>query len=277
MKSYFFVPANRPEFLNNIPRIDADHFIIDLEDSISHSDIRLSVRNATGIAGFRNHFYRLYFDPQEPVDQLVYLLPLLREGVTQYVIPKIEDPEQLKRVIEYLQDKMPDPNPARFVLLIESPRALLNLGEFIQNPMVVSVGLGSHDYCSRMGMEHNDQNLLWARMYLLNYAKAYSKEAIDIASMNISDYGLFASECRWSAGAGFEAKFIIHPEQLRVLNETIYYSEKELDLAVKVRDYIRSIGGPGSFVLINIDGTVVEKNHLERLSKILKMSGNESF
>jgi citrate lyase beta subunit len=277
LKSYFFVPGNRPEFLKNISELKADHFIIDLEDSINEKEIGISLENARNTDGFRNFYFRLSFNPQRPADQLQYIASLINDGVTRFVIPKIENTNQLNDIICFLQKHISDPTLLRFIVLIESPKALVCLRDILEIPSVCAIGLGSHDYCQQMRMEHTEQNLLWPRMYILNYGKAFNKEIIDIASMNIGDEELFEAECQRAISAGFNGKFIIHPNQLRILNSMELYSDKELSTALKVRDYIKSLGGINFFTLANFEGEVVEKTHLDRLRKILKMSGNETF
>lgn len=235
------------------------------------------MENARNTDGFRNFYYRLSFNPQRPTNQLQYIVSLINDGVTRFVIPKIESTIQLNDIISFLQKHTSDPTLLRFIVLIESPKALVCLRDILEIPSVCSIGLGSHDYCQQMRMEHTEHNLLWPRMYILNYGKAFNKEVIDIASMIIGDDKLFEVECQRAISAGFNGKFIIHPNQLQIMNSMELYSDKELNTALKVRDYIKSLGGINFFTLANFEGVVVEKTHLDRLRKILKMSGNETF
>ena len=132
---------------------------------------------------------------------------------------------------------------------------------------MTGIGLGSHDYTDVIGMKHSLEYLSYARNHVLNMGKAHNLITIDIASMNIKDDQNFKDECLDAFNMGYDGKFILHPNQLNLLNEVEYYSSTEIDEAKKVYLDICKIADD-SEAIIYIDGKVYEKAHIKRIKKI---------
>jgi citrate lyase beta subunit len=271
LKSYFFIPGNNLKFLVKASEITASEIIIDLEDSIYNDSIQDAIANILNLELSKKFFIRLQLDTD-----VEYLEPLLKAGYSRFVIPKIESSRQLDEIVKRMIS-CDGSERLELIILIENPQALYSLGHLLAHPHVVAVGLGSHDYCASVGMKHTLPNLYWCRMQLLNTSLSFGKEVIDIASMNISDEDVFVSECKDGIDKGFLSKFIIHPWQLNLYHNTVYYDKLEVDFAILVRDHIQNLGGIEYFTIAKVGDTVVEKPHLKRLNNILKNSGNETF
>jgi citrate lyase beta subunit len=273
MKSYFFIPANKEKFLEQACNIKADEIILDLEDAIYNSNIQDAVNNIIHLNLSNEYFIRVINTYKKNIDDYKYLLPLIRKGFNKFVLPKIEGSNEIDEFVSFVYDNMPKKLNLSLIVLIENPKALHNLSEIAQSEYIEAIGLGSHDYCDSMGMEHTSENILWARMNLLNTVKAFEKMPIDIASMNIKDEKEFKEECLDGISKGFDAKFIIHPWQLDILNNLSNFNSEEILFAKKVKQFIDSIGGESNFSITKIDGQIVEKPHLKRINNILKSIG----
>ena len=278
MESFFFIPANNKKFLSHASGVDANYLIIDLEDAIFNCNIEDAVNNILEFEINKDSFVRINLESKEQSVGLDYIKPLLDNGFRRFVLPKIESTRELDEVFSMLEGlSSQKTSKFEFILLVESALAMVNLKGLVQNSSIAGIGLGSHDYCASLGMQHELANLAWARMEVLNFAKAFGKKAIDIASMKVNNEKEFELECQNGINLGFDAKFIIHPKQLAVLKSLKNYSKEDLALAQKVMQHIQEIGGIENFTIANIGGVVVERPHLERISQILKQSGNESF
>ena len=242
-----------------------------MEDAIIDSEIDSAIENLQLVTQKLEKFVRIGFNSNTSFQ---YLDTLLKLGFVNFVLPKIESLSALLLIRNYVAERAEN---FKLILLIESPKALMNLPELIQVDEVTSIGLGSHDYCDIMNMEHIHANYDWANKYILNYAKAFGKEAIDVVSMNIEDESKLKAEFLNSASSGFDAKFFIHPIQLKVFYELNFISPEELELAIKVRDYVISIGGVENFGILKLQGRVIEKPHLDRFRKILNEKNHEGF
>ncbi len=271
LKTYFFIPANRKKFIDNVPKTKADYFVFDLEDSVSTSELNSSLNNLKELNIEDNYFIRpRIFETNNQINKEL-IETLLNLGFTNYVLPKlscIADFENLKEILE--SNPKYDFDHFKFILLVESPACLMNLQEIIQKRdlNLVGLSLGSHDYANEMGMQYTSENISFARNYLLNMAKAFELEAIDIASMIIKDRQAFADESLSAFSMGYDAKFILHPSQLKTISELDYYNPDEIMEALKVYDKLKDID-IDDFSILKIDGKIFEKPHLKRILKII--------
>ena len=159
----------------------------------------------------------------------------------------------------------------QFILLIENPLCLMNLKEIVTSKIINITGitLGSHDYTNVVGMKHTSHYLSFARNYVLNVAKAYDLIAIDIASMNISDEEGFSNECLDAFNMGYDAKFVLHPQQLEVLKKTEYFYQEEVKNALEIYEEIKTMD-LDKFSVIKVNGKLYERPHLKRIMKIVE-------
>lgn len=276
MKSYFFIPANKEKYLKNISKIETSEIIIDLEDSLFNDDIEEAIKNIYTHNISLQCYIRIPFIPYKTNKQFGKIQSLIYKGFSKYVLPKIETANDIKIFVDFFE-AMNKTNILELIVLIENPVAIENLNEILENKFIKGVALGSHDYCSVMGIKHTTENILWARMRILNVGKAKNKEIIDIASMTLDDEAVFEQECIDGFEKGHDGKFIIHPWQLYLFNKQKWYSEKEIQHAIEVKKYIENIGGEGNFSIAKINGVIVEKPHLKRIKDILKHIGNGSI
>jgi citrate lyase beta subunit len=277
MKSYFFIPANKEKYLKQVSYIKADELILDLEDAIHNTNVDEAVNNILKYKLSNKIYVRVINTFQKINGNYNYLSPLLKKGFHQFIFPKVEDSKEIEDFTSFALKYLPENLNLKVTALIENPKALHYLDKIAQTDYVEGFGLGSHDYCESMGMEHTSSNILWARMKLLNTAKAFGKITIDIASMNIVDEISFKEECHDGISKGFDAKFIIHPWQLNILINLAKFSAKDVLFAKKVKQYIEGIGGVSHFTIAKIEGQIVEKPHLKRINNILKSIGYETI
>jgi citrate lyase beta subunit len=249
--------------------------VIDLEDALYNSSIEEAVKNIFELKLPNSSFLRIPYDPIELEQTHKYIKPLILAGFHNLILPKVIDKFGVESFIKTIQKWRS--NRYQLILLIEHPIAIINLPKILEIEGITGIGLGSHDYCESVGMKHTLENLYWARMQLLNTGKAFNKEVIDIASMNLYDDHLFRSECEDAFSKGFDAKFIIHPWQLNIINNMRLYSPEEIKLALLLKDYISQIGGEKYFTIAKLEGKVIEKPHIGRIKKILKETGHGSF
>lgn len=273
MKSFFFIPANKEKYLKHAESINADEIILDLEDAIHNTNVGDAINNILNY-NLSNHTHvRVINTYKEFKGNYKYLLPLLKEGFFRFVFPKAENLKEIEEFASYVSINSPINSNLSLIVLIENSKSLHFLSEIVQFNYVDAIGFGSHDYCESMGMEHTNDNILWARMKILNTAKAFNKKAIDVASMTLNDEKEFQKECKDGISKGFNGKFIIHPWQLNIINNLCDFDEKDIVFAKKVKQHIDDIGGESNFTIAKIEGQIVEKPHLKRINNILKSIG----
>lgn len=271
MKSVFFIPANNRKFITKAREIEANYLVLDLEDAIHENQLEKSIRNIIEHDVDKTAWIRIPFT-EVPLNNFE---PLLKAGFTKFMLPKIRQEKELTDLLAYF-NKISKSSP-ELMLLIENPLAVLNLHTLLKSTNVSGICFGSHDYCMNMEMKHTLENLYWVRMNMLNHAKAMNKFAIDIASMELSDQIAFERECVDGFNKGFDAKLIVHPWQLSILNNMSFYSDRDIEEAVDVKAYIDQIGGVDHFTIYKGKHRIIEKPHLKRIRKILQYHRYESF
>ena len=274
LKTFFFIPSNKEKFVIKVSSIDADCFVFDLEDAVAKDETETCLERLNRLE-LRDNYYvrpRIDFSPGGTPD-LKLITDLVDIGFRRFLIPKISELEELK----YLQKVLMLNEKYQFILLVENPLCLMNLKEIVKSKIINITGitLGSHDYTNVIGMKHTAHYLSFARNYVLNVAKAYDLMAIDIASMNISDEEEFSNECLDAFNMGYDAKFVLHPQQLEVLKKTEYFYQKEVKNALEIYEEIKTMN-LDKFSVIKVNGKLYEKPHLKRIMKIVEWNKNNA-
>ncbi|OFY94638.1 MAG: hypothetical protein A2491_08990, partial [Bacteroidetes bacterium RIFOXYC12_FULL_35_7] len=265
------VPANNQKYINKSIDLKSDFIIYDLEESVSPNELIESLNNLRKIVIKNNYYVRPHFfiKPEEINAEL--LENLIKIGFNNYVIPKLSSIVQLKLIKSFFESiKNYKHDKYNFILLVENPAFLLCLNDALHCNFlnVKSIGFGSHDYCNIMGMKHTLENLYFARQTVLNTAKAFDLEAIDIVSLDLVNDSDFCDEVINGFSMGFDAKFIIHPKHFQLLNKIQYYTHEEVLEANLVYSKIHNLINDKVSV-VKIDGKVYEKPHINRIINII--------
>ena len=270
LKTYFFVPANNLKFIKKAPSIPATNFVYDLEDSISKKEKNIALGNLKNIKITENTYVRPNLYIENGTLNLELFSQLIEIGFKNFLIPKVSDIIQIQELNKIFNITKDNFYNFKFILLIEHPAGLLNLTEMIRSKLlnIELVGLGNYDYSNTMGMKHNLENLWYARNKILNIAKAHELEAIDIVSLNLNAEDEFRNEVLNGFSMGFDAKFIIHPNQIKILNNIQFYTDEEINEAKIVYEHILDIEND-TISIIKINGKIYEKPHVKRIKKII--------
>lgn len=268
MRSYFFVPSTRDEFVDKIDQIPADEIILDFEDSVSVLDTEKGLTNAARVSEPASRWVRpRLFDANGEMNT-GQLEPLFEMGYRRFFLPKIETVEQLENVLgvfEYYEVADPE-----WILIIESPLAICNVESICSDSRfpVKGVVLGVHDYAAHIGMSLDQRLGDWARARVLNAALAYGLEPIDVASMQITDSEAFQAEVLDGFRMGYAAKVVVHPRQLDTLRRTAFFTDDDIATARKVASQV-DFANLDAFSTLVVDGVLYECMHLRRIQRIL--------
>jgi citrate lyase beta subunit len=271
IQNYFFVPANKPQFLEKSLKLaGVDFRILDFEDSVSASNIENALQTV------QTHELRETDWVRIPViDQFKEIAnELFKLNLTNVVIPKVRDKEHFDEVLNQLIDIN---DKTQVIILIENAKIYLQLEEILKkwNKYIVGVGLGSHDFSAATKIRHNTKELFPLRLQISLLANAYGVVPIDIASMNISDKEGYETEIQSAYDLGYRAKFVLHPFQLHLLKEYPFFSIEEVDDASHVLELFTE-SEQNKEVVLKYKGKIYEKPHVEKL-KSIKAWGNQFY
>lgn len=248
--------------------IQADHFIIDLEDAIKESELHRSIDIVSKLKNPETHYLRPPLFRKGYLDKELFER-LLSLGSRKFLVPKFRSLNHIREIEKHQANIKKD--AVSFVLVVENPESLMCINETLLTTRlnVVGIGFGSQDYCAETGLKHESEYLNHARFMIAAAAKANGVEAIDIACMQIHDQEKIKSEIHDAFNYGFDAKFFIHPIQLEVLKAYKFYSTAEIEYANKALYHYQNKGKPAVF---SYEGRVIEPPHIKQFQRIKKWS-----
>lgn len=167
-------------------------------------------------------------------------------GLDSIVVPKVERHDQLAGVAHRVQ------------ALVETAAGVQNLREIAT--AADAIVLGYVDLAASLGRSPaGARNLdLWLAIQdaFLTAARAAGIKAIDGPHVAIDDSAGLAASARRAAELGFDAKWAIHPSQLKVITEAFTPSAAELEHAQAVIEALANGGGAGA---VRLDGEMVDE------------------
>jgi citrate lyase subunit beta/citryl-CoA lyase len=253
--------------------------ILDLEDSVPLSK-KAAARAAlsASIASVGQCGAAAMVRVNHPMRSLVCdLEAAVVSGLAALVLPKVENPgfvcEVADAVAELELEHKLQPGGVRLVLQIETPAALFCLSAIAtSHPRVAAMTLGPEDFSTALGSAPDADALLGPNLAVLCAARAAGILPLGfVGSISAySDHEAFR-EMVWRARRlGFRGAMVVHPSQVRVLNEGFVPTSEELTWARRVieGDVAARAEGRGAFEL---DGRMIDAPIVRRAIDILAM------
>ncbi|SPF43069.1 Citrate (Pro-3S)-lyase [Syntrophobacter sp. SbD1] len=279
-RSIISVPANREKMVNKAFNLDADVIMLDLEDSVPIDEKETARKRA--VSAFRDQEWKgkvrscringmstpfAYRDIIDIVEQA-------GEYIDTIVVPKVDDPAEIK-AIDYLLTQielgMGLKRPIGIEASIETAFGMLRAGEIaFSSPRVETLVFGVADYSASLTMlskgvsGHGESEDFYpghrfhfplSRMAMA--AKAAGLSAIDAPYGDYKDPQGLRRSCQMSASLGYDGKWVIHPDQIAIVNEVYSPSEEDFQRSAKIlKAYEQAMAtGAGSLAL---DGKMVD-------------------
>ncbi|KAF7962822.1 citrate lyase [Cupriavidus sp. UYMU48A] len=264
-RSYLFVPANRPERFEKAHASGADQVILDLEDAISEGDkdrarhllAEYLISGGTGLVRVNTSQTRWFED-----DLRLCLSP----GVQGVILPKAERAEQ----VAYVAGRLPQ--GVKLLPLIETAKGMTNVSQIAAVHGVERLIFGTVDFRTELGIEGDDQELLFFRsMLVLTSRTAGIAAPVDGVTVSISDVDELRNASARGRRLGFGAKLCIHPSQVSEVNRAYRPSDAQLTWAERVVEGAKS--NRGAFQL---DGEMVDAPVIARAVDLLKQAGRQA-
>jgi citrate lyase subunit beta/citryl-CoA lyase len=240
VRSYLFVPANRPELIGKALKSAADSVVIDLEDAIP-PDQKDSARRQAGhaISGLdERDLPRTWvrINAVGTAECQADLSMLTRTGVGVRV-PKVDSTADL----EWVAGRT---NGAPLIVTIETARgvgAALSLASF---PGVTRLAIGGLDLIHDLRCADDPLALLFARSSVVVASRAAGLPGpINSVYPILDDEEGLLRHVRHAAGLGFRGQSVLSPRQLRAVQEVYSADPSELAWALGVLKAFRDAGG----------------------------------
>jgi len=276
-RSVLYVPATNEKALAKLPSLDCDVAIVDLEDSVAPE------RKQAARERMRDFFRESERGGKEMVirinalsgewgaEDLIAARACRPDAI---LLPKVDTPRDVLDANDAL-DEMDAPASLKLWAMVETPRAMLNLGAIAELGRDPSARLecfvaGTNDLVKETGvLATADRRYLmpWL-MQMVLAARAGGLDMLDGVSNDFRDAEAFARECGEARAMGFDGKTLIHPAQIGPANAVFSPSETEVAEAEEIAAAFAKPENAGRGA-ISIDGRMVERLHLEQTGRVL--------
>jgi citrate lyase subunit beta/citryl-CoA lyase len=275
-RSRLYLPGNEPKFMINAGLYQSDGIILDLEDSVHPGEkdaARLLVRNALGAVDFGGA-ERMIRINQLPLG-LEDLAAIVPEGPDLVLIPKVERREQVIEVdhaVEEILSRTGAARPLWLMPILESAEGIERAHEIANaSARIVALAVGLEDYTADLGVPKTREGseTLYARMRLVNAARAAGLQAIDSVYGDVGDVeGLVAWAAR-SRAMGFEGMGCVHPRQIEPIHEAFAPSRAEIDRALRIEGAFRDAREKGLGV-VSLGSKMIDPPVVERARRLVE-------
>lgn len=258
--------------LAKAPTLEADEFVVDLEDSVAataKNTARTQVVEALASESWAQKQVSVRVNAVETEwcePDLVYLAAAPGSHGS-IVLPKTESAADIAYVERVLGDGEREAgrkSPIRVQALIETATGMSRLAEIASaSDRLEALILGYADLAASLGRTVAGAADLdaWrpAQEALLVAARANGLQAIDGPYLRITADKEFAAAATRVRDAGFDGKWAIHPSQIDVLNELFTPGEAEIDHAREVIAALERAEREDRDGAVELDGQMIDE------------------
>ena len=288
MRSFLFVPGDRPDRFAKAEASGADAVILDLEDAVTPEQrpaarqaiaAHLARHAAAGTSAPRAVPRWVRVNPIPTADALADLVAVLPGRPDGIVLPKVRHGDDVRRLDHWLealesQHGIEVGSTRVMPMVTETASALLTMASFACVPKrVAAFTWGAEDLATELGALGNrdatggyELPYALASALTLYAAAAAGVPAVDTVDTEIRDTAAVERRARASRRSGFVGKLAIHPSQVPVVNQAFTPSPEEIAHAEQVRAAFAASPAAGA---LRVDGKLVDRPHLLQAERML--------
>jgi citrate lyase subunit beta / citryl-CoA lyase len=273
-RSYLYVPAHQAHRVDKAYASAADAVVLDLEDAVpfSHKDAaRAAAAELLAQAPPKPTSVRVNSISSGRCRDDVFAVA--QPGLSAVRLPKVESPEQIAQVAEWLDEAHCD---AEIQLLIESAHALENAYRLATaSPRVGLLGLGEGDLRAdlRTGVDEATLDATRARCVIASRAAGLDSPPQSVYPEVRDLEGLRLSTMRGKE-MGFLGRFAIHPTQIPIIHEVYTPTGEEITRARAVADAADRARKENSNIVITDEGRFVGPPIVANAKLVLQLAEN---
>lgn len=262
LRSYLFVPGNRPERFAKACATGADAVIVDLEDAVPPAE-KTSARDAVAnwLSPARQVVIRINSADTEWFRDDVALCRM--PGVAGIVLPKAERVEDLAFIAGRTDAS------SMILPLIESAQGFWNALALARTERVQRLLFGSIDFQVDLGINGENDELLYFRSQLVLVSRlAGIQGPVDGVTTSIDDMAQLRADTLRGKNIGFGAKLCIHPRQVAVVNECFTPSPEQVEWARRILAAAAQANGAA----LAVDGKMVDRPVILKAESIIAVT-----
>ncbi|MBI9032057.1 hypothetical protein JEZ13_08680 [bacterium] len=230
-RTFHFVPADKAKYISNINVLNADHIILDLEDSVDLINKDIARDKVDYLLGNTKDLFRIWIrcnsiDSAEFSKDIKLIRKYPQVGL---VLPKVETIEDVKSITSQINN--------RLIVLIESFHSLNNITSIVDNEQVIGLGLGLEDMLINIPRSESELSGLIQGIYqkFILSAKMFNKFCLAGITSNYKSKDQLVHDCNKAISYGFDGKFSIHPNQIEIINKIFSLAQERVDWALEVQ------------------------------------------
>ncbi|HYW69179.1 MAG TPA: aldolase/citrate lyase family protein [bacterium] len=240
-RSRLYLPGDQVKLMLNAGLHGPDGVIVDLEDSVAHSQkdaARYVVRNVLRSVDFfgAERMVRINQLPMG-LDDLPFIVP---HNIHIILIPKCETADDVRAVDAKVQEIRKEngiENEVYLMPIIESAKGCFLAYEIATaSPNIVALTIGLEDYTADIGTQRTNEGTesFWARSQVVNAARAAHVQPIDTVFSDVTDMDALMASVIEAKGLGFDGKGCIHPRQIETIHAGFAPAEAEVAKATRI-------------------------------------------
>src|SRR5918992_1020468 len=161
LRSWMFVPGHRQRMIDKAFGLNADAIMLDIEDGVAPNEKDSARRNIAESLGREKgpgtpaRYVRINAIGHARMD--ADLQAVVRPGLEGLVCPKVDTPEEVRKVDAILTEREPNvgmqKGKVKLLIAIESPRGLLNAPAIAaSSPRISGLIFGAEDFGREIGL-----------------------------------------------------------------------------------------------------------------------------
>lgn len=275
-RSRLYLPGSEPKYYINASLHAPDAVILDLEDSVHRGEkdaARILVRNTLRAVDFGSCERTVRIN-QLPLG-LEDLAEVVGESPDLILIPKVEEPEQIRevdRMIAEIKSRSGIIRPIWIMPILESALGIENAFTIATaSDNIAALTIGLEDYTADLGVVKTAEGResQYARSRVVNAAHAAGVQAIDSVFSDVADMDGLRLWAEASRAAGFEGMGCIHPGQVRVVHEAFQPTALEIEKARQIVAAFEEAQGKG-LAVVNLGSKMIDPPVVQRALKLVE-------
>ena len=263
-RSILYVPGANDRALAKAGALDADGWILDLQDAVAPAakeSARAAVDRALG-AGFPREVAVRVNANGTPWYSADLAVAAAADAVVLPMVGRAADVAEASAALDRLGSS------ARLWLMVETPGAVLDLPALVgASDRVAVLVMGTNDLAAALRLPADDARtgLVTSLARTVLVARDTGCEVLDGVFGVLTDQQGLEAECRHGRTLGFDGKTLIHPAQIAVANEVFGPSAAQVATA---RSLVSAWEDGAGGVIVH-DGRIAEQLHVDAARRIL--------
>jgi len=205
-------------------------------------------------------------------DELNAVLPAHPDGI---VIPKVEYGEQITWVSSQIAVVEDGAGWVKggiiLIAIVETALGILNLRDIASaDPRLSALIFGAEDLAGDIGAQRSPEawEVFYARSALVTHAAAFNLQSIDMVKIDFKDTAGLILESKQGAQMGYTGKQIIHPNQVKPVQEAFTPDDEAIAKALHIMEAFAAHqqAGMGAFAL---DGKMIDAPIVKAAERIV--------